>query len=94
MTEPSYTPDPDLLPCPFCGNRAMLGHNSEPRRDGGAEHAFWVDCSGVMLGSCHCSLGYYERHNHREWGYFVNPEEAITTWNERSFPVYRPQQPT
>lgn len=61
--------DTDLLPCPFCGERAFFGYNKEENFD-------YIECSGA---DCHASIT--RRRGHAPG---PQTENLTARWNRRT----------
>ena len=64
--------DGNLLPCPFCGEEAVIGYYKADERLNKKE-AFYVGCGNEQ---CGCEI--------EHTGGFKTLEEAIQVWNRRS----------
>jgi len=64
--------DGRLLPCPFCGEEAVVGYFSDDERLNKRE-AYYVGCSNDH---CGCELEHI--------GGFKSMEEVIAIWNRRA----------
>ncbi len=65
-------PEPQLLPCPFCGNEKLFVGTSDEIHEDGQESVFSV-CCDYNQGGCGVSNGIYK-----------TKEEAIEKWNKRT----------
>lgn len=72
------TNQPDLLPCPFCGSKAIIRTHNHYMP---TSQTFSAECS-----ACYCKLG--EDYRSGEWfGYYDTPEDAARVWNTRISPA-------
>lgn len=65
-------PEPQLLPCPFCGNTKLFVGTSDDILDDGKTNEFAV-CCDFSQGGCGASSGFED-----------TMEEAIEIWNKRT----------